>query len=415
MKALLGLVALLIALPAFSETVAVTGAKAWTMSGDDPIENATIIVKDQRIASVTPSGAVPAGARVIAANGQVVTPALMSARTQIGLSEGGGADADGSVAAGPLGAAFDISYAIDANAQTVQQARADGVARAMVFPGGSGGAPFSGRGALVRLIPNGNIVEQPRAAMFAVIGANSGSAVGGSRAAAWQLLRNALDEATLYQKTPRAGGPRDQLLNHLDAAALGAVLSGAIPLAIEADRESDIRQAIELARDYPLRVVLLGGAEAWRTASQLAAAHIPVILDPMDDLPTSYDRIGARPDNAALLAQAGVTLAFSVSGQGIYLSYNAGPSMREGAGIAVSHGLPYRAALQAITLGAARIWGLESHSGALAAGRDADLVIWDGDPLEPATAPVLVMIAGREISLITRQMLLRERYAPPSK
>jgi imidazolonepropionase-like amidohydrolase len=135
----------------------------------------------------------------------------------------------------------------------------------------------------------------------------------------------------------------------------------------------------------------------------------------LDDLPMSYDQLGARRDNAARLAQAGVTIAFSVSAQGIYRSYNAGPAIREGAGVAVANGLPYLAALKAITLGPAQIWGIEKRAGSLAPGTDADLVIWDGDPLEPTTAPTLVMIAGREIPLVTRQTLLRDRYAPSNR
>ena len=171
-------------------------------------------------------------------------------------------------------------------------------------------------------------------------------------------------------------------------------------------------RALALARDFPVRVILYGGAEAWRVAAPLAAARIPVILDPLEDLPMSYDELGARRDNAARLAKAGVTIAFSVSGQEIYRSYDAGPAIREGAGVAVANGLPYRAALEAITVGPARIWGIEDHAGTLAAGKDADLVIWDGDPLEPTTAPVMVMIAGQDIPLVTRQTLLRDRYAP---
>lgn len=126
------------------------------------------------------------------------------------------------------------------------------------------------------------------------------------------------------------------------------------------------------------------------------------------------DRIaigGARLDNAALLEKAGVTIAFSVSGNSIYLSLDAGIEMREGAGIAVANGLPYADALRAITTSPAAIWGIE-HTGTLAPGADADVVIWDGDPLEPASAPVAVLVGGVETSLATRQTMLRARYSP---
>lgn len=410
--------ALLLALPlaaaARAETMAITGAKAWTMTADRPVDNATIVIRDGRVVSIVPAGPVPAGARRIDADGAVVTPGLVSATTRIGLSEiGDDAEAnDEKVTTGPLGPAFDIAYAIDANAETVTQARADGVSRAAVFPAGSASAPFAGLGALLHLKAGANILERGRLAELAIVGAPTVAAAGGSRAAQWQLLRNALDEARSFAQHPPSLSPRDQLLSRINLRALLPLVAGRMPLAIDADRESDIRQAIALARDEHVRVVLLGGAEAWRCATALAAAHIPVILDPMIDMPFNYDEIGARADNAALLDRAGVTIAFSVSGQGVYLSYNTGPALREGAGLAVAAGLPYATALRAITLNPARIWGVADHAGTIAPGGDGDLVIWDGDPLEPASAPKTVIIGGEPVSLATRQSMLRDRYAP---
>jgi imidazolonepropionase-like amidohydrolase len=294
----------------------------------------------------------------------------------------------------------------------VRLARADGVGWALVYPDGSGSAPFDGTAAMVRLRQARAEVARPKAAMVVTIGGASAARVGGSTAAAWQLLRNAFDEARAFAPTAVPGSPRDQLINHLDAAALKPVLAGDMPLIVKCDRLADVRQAIALGRDYRLRIAILGGAEAWAARRELAAARIPVILDPMATLPDSYDTIGSRPDSAAVLAEAGVPLAFSVSAQGIYRSWDAGPSMREGAGLAVAAGLPSAAALSAITAGAARVLGLAGNTGTLAAGGAADLVIWDGDPLEPASAPALVILDGAQVSPVTRQTLLRDRYAP---
>lgn len=409
MKKLLLLVLMLFAVPVQAETIAIVGAQAWTNRSDQPIENATIVMENGRITAIGPGLSPPPNARIIEAEGRPVTPALNAATTQIGLVElGSASDSDDrSNGSGPLGAAFDVAPAVDANLLTVQEARAQGVARAMVFPG-SGESIFAGRGALLRLTPGSDIVERPRAAMFMASGGSAGDAAGGSRGAVWTLLRNALDE--VREDNDRSNGPRDDLLNAVDLAALRPVLSREIPLAVVAQREADIRQAMAVARDYRIRLVILGGAEAWRVAGGLAAAQIPVVLDPLDELPASYDMIGARRDNAALLHSAGVRSAFSVSGQGIYLSYNVGPALREGAGIAVANGMPYAAALRAITQSPAAIWG--SEGGTIAVGENADLVIWDGDPLEPASAPAHVFIAGQEISRETRHTLLRDRYHP---
>jgi imidazolonepropionase-like amidohydrolase len=400
--------------PAGAGVTAITGATVWTMVGKAPVEDATVLIDDGRIVSVKAHGEVPPGARRIDAAGRVVTPALVNAASQVGLGEVGGIDEErrGSVSSGPLGAAFAVAYGFDAQGQAVRQARADGVGWTLVYPDGSAGAPFDGMAALVRLGSERANVERPKAAMVVTIGGSSASKVGGSTGAAWQLLRNALDEARAYRPSLTPGTPRDQLLNHIDAAAIRPVLTGAMPLVIQCDRLADIRQAISLAREYNLKVILLGGAEAWAAARDLAEAAIPVVLDPMATLPDSYDSLGARPDSAALLAAAGVPLAFSVSAQGIYRSWDAGPSMREGAGLAVANGLPYASALAAISTGAAQILGLPATAARLSPGASADLVIWDGDPLEPSTAPELVMIGGDAVSPVTRQTLLRDRYAP---
>lgn len=400
--------------PAAAQVVAIVHAKAFLISPPIEVADATLVFAGGRIVSIAAHGAVPAGAEVVDAAGRVVTPGLMNGATQLGLGEVSEASdtQDQATTSGALGAAFDIHYALNANSTLLPVARADGLTRAMSYPGGAATAPFSGAGALIRLSPSQDILERPRAAIFAEVGDNTLTKAGGSRAAQWVLLRNALAEARHYALAPPSGGPRDQLLSRLDVEDLGPVVSGAAPLAIGAERESDIREAIALAKDMHIRVVILGGAEAWTLAPALAAARIPVVMDPEINLPQTFDRLGARLDNAALLAKSGVAIAFSVSGNGIYLSYDAGLALREGAGRAVANGLPYQSALTAITQGPANIWGIGDHYGRLAPGYDADVVLWDGDPLEPSSAPAAVFVRGQRASLTTRQTRLRDRYAP---
>jgi imidazolonepropionase-like amidohydrolase len=405
-----------ITLGAHAETVAIVGADAWTNAADAPVKNATIVVADGRIASVGAGAPAPPGARVVQAAGKIVTPGLDAAATQIGLVElASAADTDDrAISSGILGAAFDVSLGVDANSLTIQQARAAGVARALVFPGAAGNGIFAGQGARLYLAGRSNIVSQARVALFVTAGGGAAHAAGGSRAAVWGLLRNALEEARQARTGLSPFKPRDQVQNHLELEALKAVLERHVPLAVFANREADIRQAIAIAQDFNVSMVIVGGAEAWRAADGLAAHHVAVIVDPLDELPVNFDSIGARRDNAALLARAGVTFSFLVSGQGIYLSYDVGPALREGAGIAVANGLPYADALRAITQSAGRIWGEPASSkyAMLVPGAPADLVLWDGDPLEPSSAPALVMLGGKEVSLQTRQTLLRDRYRP---
>lgn len=388
-----------------AQSVAIIHATAWTLTAPAPVDDATVVVTDGIITSVSSGGATPRGARVVDAYGHPLTPGLIHPATHLGLFEVSIASdtVDTSTKATSLGAGFDVQYGINANSALVQLARADGLTRAITYPGHSGIPPFSGTGALLRLSETTDIVERPGIGVFVVIG-NHFADAGASRAAEWELLRHALDDARKALAPAAAATGRTA-----EVLALEPVLSGKVPLAITTNRESDIRQAIRLAKDYSLRVVLIGATEAWQVANELAAAKIPVIIDPQDNLPSNFDDLGARLDNAMLLHRAGVTVATAVL-SGIHQSYNAGESLREGAGLAVANGLPYIEALRSITAVPAQIWGLGGHCGTIAPGYDADLVVWDGDPLEPTSAPLDVWVAGKEVSLETRQTELRDRY-----
>ncbi len=404
----------LTSLPVLAETIAIVDATVHTMTQQQPLRNATVVVRDGRIEAVGTNVPVPSGARVIEGKGRIVTPAFMNSATQLGLTEVStiAAASDGAVSSGHLGAAFDVQYALNPRSLAIRQARADGLSRAIALPGGSTGAPFAGLGALLHLAAENDVLEETRVAMFAQVGGETSAAAGGSRSAQWQLIRNALAEARLQRGSARSA-PRDSFLARLDLAALEPVAKGAMPLVIDADRESDIRQAIALARDQKVRVIVKGGVEAWRAAPELAAAKIPVVLDPSINLPLYFDHLGARADNAALLQGAGVLIAFEVSS--IHTTFNAGYALRDVAGLAVANGLDHGAALAALTVNPARIWKIEDRYGAIGVGREADLLVWDGDPFEPMSTLVAVLAQGREVDLTTRQILLRDRYRPGAR
>ncbi len=417
--ALLGLSAVASAQAA---TTAIVHARAWTLIDEQPLEDATIVIKDGLIVSVAQGTAPPAGARLIDANGSPVTPGIMHAAAQLGLVEVSAATEtiDHSAKPGGAGAGFDVQYAINSNSALIRLARSDGLTRAVTHPGNGGVAPFAGMGALLRLVENGDVLERARVGVFATIGNRSAAASVGSRSAQWQLLRTALDTAKAGSAAKSATAPTTTATvapvaspptppRPPDMAALDQVLSGKIPLVITTHRESDVRQAAKLSQDYAIRVVVRGGAEAWRAANELAVAKVAVILDPMSNLPYSFDELAARLDNAALLRKAGVTIAMSLDG---VQSYNAGLSLREGAGLAVANGLPYIEGLRSIISAPAQIWGTADHAGTLAAGKDADIVVWDGDPLEPSSLATAVLIKGQEVSLATHQSELRDRYLP---
>jgi imidazolonepropionase-like amidohydrolase len=216
-----------------------------------------------------------------------------------------------------------------------------------------------------------------------------------------------LDQAIGEVRAPAALLPSDQrLLTPAGRQTLQEYLRGAGPVVFDVDRASDIRQVIALAKREKLRAVIKGGTEAWRVAPELAAAHIPVLLDPLVDLPASFDRVGATLENAARLNRAGVKIAFSLDDP---QPHNI-RKVRQTAGIAVAHGLPWEAALAALTSNPAEIFGVSSRNGSIARGRPADLVLWSGDPLEVTTLAQRVFIEGQSQPMQSRQTLLRDRY-----
>ncbi len=394
-----------------AESLAIVHATAYIDPGAAPVENATIIVAEGKIQAAAAGLPVPPGMRVLDAHAAIVTPGLMNSDSQLGLLETGTEETnDPAVRSGPLGAAFDVEYALNANSTLLPVARADGLTRAVVLPTGSANAPFDGLGAILRLEEGPEILDRPKAVEVAEVGGMAVPLSGGSRAAQWQLIRRALDAARESSSTASSSQGTDPFLSRANLEALNPVLAGRIPLAIIASRESDLRQAVALAREEKIRVVVIGAEEGWRVADLLAAQHIAVVLDPYASGPATYDQIGARSDNAALLDDAGVVVSFKAAF--VHVSYNAGIALRIGAGIAVANGLPRSHALRALTSNAAQTWGIADHYGTLRPGQDADLVVWDGDPLEAVSNPVAVLVRGKRASLETRQTQLEKRYRP---
>jgi imidazolonepropionase-like amidohydrolase len=173
---------------------------------------------------------------------------------------------------------------------------------------------------------------------------------------------------------------------------------------VHVSRAADILRILELSREYGLRLILAGVEEGWRVADAIAAAEVPVLVTPLTNLPSSFARLGSRYDNAALLARAGVRVALYVGGA------HEARTLRQEAGNAVAWGLDRDAALRAVTIEPARIFGMERDYGALAPGKVANVVVWSGDPFELSTHATHVFVRGAEASLETRQTALFARY-----
>ncbi|WP_411818593.1 amidohydrolase family protein [Hyphococcus sp. DH-69] len=391
-----------------AQTKAIINARAITVADNEVIDSATIIIRDGEIEAVGADIIAPENAEIIDAGGRYVSPGFMNGATQLGLTEVNSISGtvDHSASGGDLGVAFDVSYALNSNSTLISLARTDGLVRAMTIPGGGAAAPFDGMGAAITLRQSDDILERRCLAVFAKVGGASSSVVGGSRAAQWQSLRMALDAAASNEKADAT--PENECSNPLKK-----VLSGERPLAIHTSRESDIRQSVKLVDDYGIRVNIIGGAEAWRVADEIAQRNIGVVLDAYGGQPNTFDEFGARSDNAAILAAAGVKIAFMATS--IHYSHDAGSGIRDAAGFAAAFGLSWENAIRALTINPSAIWGLEDQYGMIAPGQSADLVIWSGDPIEPLSMAERMLIEGEEISLTSRQDLLTRRYFPKNE
>ncbi len=406
-----------VTLPSFAgaEVTAIIGGTVHTVAAAGTIEGATILIEDGKITAVGANVAVPDGARRIDAAGTVVTPGLVDALSRLGLVEISLAkeSVDSSLEDYDLGPAFAVHYGINPDSTIIPVTRIEGITRTVVAPAVAVDI-FAGQGAAIHLGTGSDLVLDPSVAVFAAVGARGGEHTGGSRAAALSRLRQALEEARYYDAHREgydAGAHRAYLYGRADLEALVPVIKGTKPLAVFADRASDIRHLLAIAGEQSVRLILISAVEGWRVAAEIAAANVPVILSPSRNLPNSFDGLAATLENAAKLHAAGVMIAIGseAGGFGGGGTHNA-RIITQLAGIAVAYGLPWDAALAALTVNGATIWGLDISVGTIEAGKDADIVVWNGDPLELTSQPQHVIIRGEEIPLVSRQTRLRDRY-----
>lgn len=405
------LFAVVLASHAAAQTVLIRDGRVVTNSAAGTIENGDVLIVDGRIRAVGANIAAPSVARVIEAQGRFVTPGAFAAMSEVGLSEisGSGAPNDADIDSATMSAVADAGRAFNPSVTAVSITRIEGVTRAAIAPA-STDTLFGGRGALVSLGGRPDSVFRPRAFMVVELGETGANRTGSSRATLWPAFEAALRDAREYPARYQRG-QGGAVLSELDAAALQPFARGQGTFLVHVESAADIRRLIRFKRDNPdLSFIIHGGAEAWQVADELAAARIPVIIDPLQDLPDRFERLSARLDNAALLQRAGVQIAIA-PGPGTVDAQQARLVLQL-AGNAVANGLPWDAAFAAISRGPADIFGVGNELGRLERGYIADVVIWDGDPLEVQSAPTAVFIAGAEQPLVSRQTRLRDRYNP---
>jgi hypothetical protein len=404
------LLAALVAGPAVAQAILIKGARVHTAGAAGTLENADILVENGRIAAVGSGLAAPAGANIVEAQGKPVTPGLFGGLTQIGLEEvhqeEDTYDAELKLAAPAWQhmwrPEFDVTPAFNARSIVLPVARIEGVTWAMLAPLPAGSLVV-GQGSAVTLDGRFDAAWPGSRSLFVNWGSAAHKASGGSRAAQTMLFDQAIHEA----RETGPAGPASLLLPEGRAVMKRYLAGGRVVFFVE--RASDILQVVRYAKEHGMKPVIAGGAEAWIVARELAADDVPVVLDALEDLPADFDRLGSRLDNAKLLNDAGVRIAFTWNE-----SHNVRKN-RQLAGNAVAHGLPWEAGLAAITSGPAAIFGVGADHGRIEKGQSADLVLWSGDPLEVTTVAEQVWIGGSPVTMRSRQSELRDKYLERAK
>jgi imidazolonepropionase-like amidohydrolase len=422
LAALIGVVAALLTsawlTAAQTRPIAIVGGTVYTVTGA-PIERGTIVIRDGLIESVGENVTIPADAERIDATGRWVTPGLVNVVTQLGIVEiplSGGPTDESATGHADIAAAFRPWEAFNAASPLLAATRNDGITTIGIFPTNN---LVAGQHALVDLV-GGPAAAMLRKAPTAIVAQAQNAAAAGtaSRAELIQKLRQLLEEARDWPDRRVAfdeNRSRPLLAQPADYEALQPVINGELPLIVVVDRVTEIDAVLNLAADFGLRVILASASEAWQRTNVLAARQVPVIVGGIRNIPDTFDRLGTRDDNAALLSAAGVTVLIVSDSYGDGAHFNA-RNVRFEAGNAVGSGMNWDAALKAVTQAPAEVFGVADRIGTLAPGLDANVVVWSGDPFEFATRAEVVFIRGTRVDGPSRQDELMQRYRtlPPA-
>ena len=395
-----------------AQTIAITGGTVYPVSGPK-LANASVLIRDGRIVAVGTNVSIPPGATRIDAGGKWVTPGLIDGAGQLGLVEISAVPAtrEATVQGDTIAAAFNVAEGINPASTLIPVTRIEGITTALAVPFGN---LVSGQAVLIDL--DGATIEQmvvkSPVGIVADLSESGKNNAGGSRAGIAARLRQVFRDALEYERR-KSDFSRAQMrplsASAADLEALLPVLHGRVSLIALANRRSDIETALRLAKEFKLKLILAGAAEGWEIAAAIASAGVPVLVEPMDNIP-GYDSLGIRYENAALLVKAGVTVAL------LETDTHKSRNLRQQAGNAVSYGMTWDQALRAVTLSPAEIFGVADRYGSLEPGKVANVVVWSGDPFEFTTGVEHVLIRGKEIRLKSRQTELFERYKklPPA-
>jgi imidazolonepropionase-like amidohydrolase len=379
-----------------AKSTAITNATVYTVASEGVLEQATVIIEDGKIINVYSNENTPdniAADEIIDAKGKILTPGFIGTMNYLGLIEVSAVSKSRDEKDKKADITFDASLAFNPKSTLIAYTRKGGLTSNIVTPVGGEGL-FAGQSFAVDLSGEFSSIIEKQNAVIIHLGEKSK----GSRAQRLQALDNKLEDVTkaITSKKKDEEPKRDELV-------IRSLLSGDKPLLAYANRATDILALLALKKKYDLDLVLVNASDAVLISEEIAAANVPVILSSIKNLPSSFDSLHASLANIAILSKAGVKVILAPKVETHNLN-----QLRFDAGIAIANGLPRADALSALTANVADVFKL--NAGRIAAGKNADLVLWSADPFEISSKVDLMWINGKQVSTRSRQDELRDRY-----
>ena len=390
-----------------AESVLIKNATIYDGKNNDPFIG-NVLIEGDRISRISKSNL--RGDLVIDATGKIVTPGIIATDSELGIVEIGALSVTRDDSSDIYKIGFSIYDAFNPHSVLIPWNRSNGITSSLTLPQNTD-SPIGGLGSFFVLDSNLEITGSSDIVMIGRVGGSSN----GSRAETYSIIEDLLEFAiSLEQGDMRSNADISEAiddssiaesmdLHPRDVKALYKLVNNDLPLIMKANRASDLLKLIELKEKYNLNLIIMGAQEAGLVAERIAKSNTPLIINPINNIPRSFDELASNINLAGKLEKQGITLMFNAPRDHNY------HLIRQGAGVAVAHGMSYAGAMKALTSSPVEVFGL-GNRGHLAQGKIADLIIWDADPLEPSSMPEKVFINGEDIDLTTRMSRLTERY-----
>ena len=404
---LFGLLLIFVASNTNAKTIVIKNANIYDGISDSPFKG-NIQIEEDKIKRISSSNL--QGDFIIDAQEKIVTPGLIATDTEIGIVEIGALSVTRDDSADMYKIGFSIFDAFNPNSTLIPWNRSNGVTTSLTIPQNTS-SPIGGMGSLFVLDGKLNVTGVRDAAMVGQVGGSSS----GSRSEHYAIIEDLLvmasslskkdlsSDSDIYELIGEWAVASAMELHPRDIKALFKIINDNVPLIMKSHRASDLLKLIEIKERFNLNMVIMGAQEAHLVKSELAEAGIPLIINPINNIPDSFDELASNIQMASRLEEAGIPIMFNVSRSHNY------HLIRQGAGVAVANGMSYGAAIKSLTSVPAETFGM-SDRGTLEVGKIADLIIWDEDPLEPSAMPEYVFISGENMDLTTRATRLTDRY-----